>query len=194
MFAADNCSSVINRNTREAQGGQNISLDLSVEMVRYLIRSEMFLPFSSEKMSEVWTVDGGGGGWGGAAICARRRQTTSKLGVTFAKILICMQNSTLEEETLKANQSQVKASERGAEQHLKRRPRHKQALGADLFISPVDEEVRASSHTSKSCSKQRRQAVNNRLFINSGLRPKSFGAISTAEDRFLRPGVGKSSP
>lgn len=61
MFAADNCSSVINRNTREAQGGQNISLDLSVEMLRYLIRSEMFLPFSSEKMSEVWTVNGGGG-------------------------------------------------------------------------------------------------------------------------------------
>lgn len=105
--------------------------------------------------------------------------------MTFAKILICMQNSTLEEGTLKANQSQVNASERGAEQHLKRRPRHKQALGADLFISPVDEEVRASSHTFKSCSKQRRQAVNNRLLINSGLRPKSFGAISTAEDRFF---------
>lgn len=121
----------------------------------------MFLPFSSEKMSEVLAVDGGLGG--GGAICARRRQTTSKLGVTFAKILICMQNSTLEEENLKANQSQVNASERGAEQHLKRRPRRKQALGADLFISAVDEEVRASSHTSKSCSKQHRQAVNNRL-------------------------------
>lgn len=62
LLAADNCSSVINRNTREAQGGQNISLDLSVEMVRYLIRNEMFLPFSSEKMSEVLAVDGGAGG------------------------------------------------------------------------------------------------------------------------------------
>lgn len=66
----------------------------------------MFLPFSSGNVTSV-DFDLGGG-----AICARCCQTTSKLWVTFAKIFICMQTSTLKEESQRESESSEGTSQR----------------------------------------------------------------------------------
>lgn len=84
----------------------------------------MFLPSSSGNVTTVSL------GLGGGAICAHCCQKTSKLRVTFAKIFICMQNSTLEEEAQQESESvQPSAEEQSKSSTVKggrdanRRPR-----------------------------------------------------------------------